>query len=239
MLFTREQVRDNVRNLQGKRVFFLGKNDCLTSEARDYLRAERIEILPASQARPERYSLIGGGYLEEKPEHMTHLDGSTLVPKTHPRIIFRGKMDTLEAELLLAIGMVPGMGGELGEILTFARKLLRSEVLGTPVEDVALLGLSEGELRQHSHFPQEHYGIPHFMPEATDGAEIAWLNRARCAAREAELAAAEAFSDQEGQMTRQDLLRAMNRMSSAIYLLMIRQKKLRCRKQDEGKEGNP
>ena len=53
---------------------------------------------------------------------------------------------------------------------------------------------------------------------------IARLNRARCAAREAELAAAEAFSDRDGRPTRPDILRAMNRMSSMLYILMIRHK---------------
>ena len=103
MLYTLEAVRENLRNRQGKRVFFLGKGDSLTSGARDFLLRERIDILPASEAKPEKYRLMGGGWLEEKPEHMTHLNGDTLVPKTHPRILFRGKLDTLEAELLLLI----------------------------------------------------------------------------------------------------------------------------------------
>ena len=47
MLYTEEAVRSNIRNREGKRVFYLGKGDTLTSEARDYLKRERIEILPA------------------------------------------------------------------------------------------------------------------------------------------------------------------------------------------------
>lgn len=62
------------------------------------------------------------------------------------------------------------------------------------------------------------------MPGAQDGPEMARLNRARCAAREAELRAAEAFADREGNPTRVDLLRALNRMSSMLYLLMVEQK---------------
>ena len=62
------------------------------------------------------------------------------------------------------------------------------------------------------------------MPSAEDGLVIACLNRARCAAREAELAAVAAFSDREGNPTRVDLLRALNRMSSMLYLLMIQEK---------------
>ena len=91
MLFGEKEVRENIRNREGKRVFYLGKGDQLTSGARDYLTGQRIEILPAEQAKQERYALLGGGYLEEKPEHMTHLNAQVLVPKTHPRIAFRGK----------------------------------------------------------------------------------------------------------------------------------------------------
>ena len=101
MLYNEEDVRANIRNREGKRVYFLAKGDQLTSGARDYLSRERIEILSASQAKPQKYRLLSGGWTEEKPEHMTHLNAEVLVPKTHPRIAFRGKMDTLEAELIL------------------------------------------------------------------------------------------------------------------------------------------
>ena len=224
MLYTEEAARDNIRTREGRRVFFLGKNDRLTSAARDFLARERIEILPAEEAKPQRYRLLGGGFLEEKPEHMTHLDGTTLVPKTHPRILFRGKLDSLEARLLLCRLEVPEFDRELGEILDYTRRLLRWEVLGQPVEEGALFGLTEQELRRRSHFPQDYYGQPHFMPEASDGKRMIHLNLARTAAREAELAAAAAFTGPEGTVTRPDLIRAMNRLSSAIYLLMIRQK---------------
>ena len=224
MLYTEEAARDNIRTREGRRVFFLGKNDRLTSAARDFLARERIEILPAEEAKPQRYRLLGGGFLEEKPKHMTHLDGTTLVPKTHPRILFRGKLDSLEARLLLCRLEVPEFDRELGEILDYTRRLLRWEVLGQPVEEGALFGLTEQELRRRSHFPQDYYGQPHFMPEASDGKRMIHLNLARTAAREAELAAAAAFTGPEGTVTRPDLIRAMNRLSSAIYLLMIRQK---------------
>ena len=227
MLYTEEAVKANIRSREGKRVFFLGKNDNLTSAARDYLSRERIEIRPAQSARPERFPLLGGGYCEEKPEQMTHLDGVTLAPKTHPRIIFRGKMDTLEANLILCRLFVPRFDRELKDILGYVRLLLRCEVLGEPVPEQKICGLTEQELRQHSHFPQDYYNQPHFMPESEDGREIAILNLARCAAREAELAAAAAFTDGYGQVSRADLLRACNRLSSAIYLLMIRQRAAR------------
>ena len=60
--------------------------------------------------------------------------------------------------------------------------------------------------------------------ETTDGETILRLNRCRCAAREAELKAVAAFTDREGNPTRIDLLQAMNRLSSMIYILMIKLK---------------
>jgi len=224
MLYNEISVRDNIRNRDGKRVFYLGKGDQLTSAARDWLNRERIEILAASQARPERYKILSGGFAEEKPEHMTHLNAELLVPKTHPRISFRGKMDTLEAELILCQLADETLHSPVGDILALARQILRCDVLNEPLVSDTLCGLTGEEQRRHSHFPQEFYGQPHFMPEAADGMVIARLNRARCAAREAELSAVAAFSDRDGNPTRPDILRALNRMSSMLYILMIQQK---------------
>ncbi len=225
MLYREETVRENLRNRNGKRVFYLGKGDQLTSSARDFLHQERIEILPAEQAKQERFALLSGGYAEEKPEHMTHLNSEFLVPKSHPRIRFRGKLDTLEAELLLCQQVAEHLVTPVGEILDLARRLMRCDVLGEPVPQGKLCGLTEEEQRKRSHFPQDYYGQPHFMPGVTDGEGILRLNRARCAAREAELAAVTAFSDREGNPTRVDILRALNRMSSMLYLLMIQEKR--------------
>ena len=224
MLYNQENVRDNVRNRDGKRVFYLAKGDQLTSAARDFLSRERIEILPAELARAESYRLLNGASLEEKPEHMTHLDAQILVPKNHPRILFRGKMDTLEAELILCQLAAERLAAPVGEILALARRLIRCDVLNEPVPEGKLCGLTGDEQRRRSHFPQDYYGQPHFMPGVEDGEVIARLNRARCAAREAELAGVTAFCDREGNPTRPDILRSLNRMSSMLYLLMIQEK---------------
>ncbi len=225
MLYTEENVKANIRNRDGKRVFYLAKTDTLTPGARDWLRRERIEILPAETAKPDRFQLLSGGYAEEKPEHMTHLNAEILVSKTHPRIRFRGCMDTLEAELILAQLAAPEVtSAQLGEILTLARTLIRCDVLNEPVPIRPLCGLTEDQQRSRSHRPQDYYGQPHFMPEASDGIAIARINRARCAAREAELYAVDAFSDRDGIPTRSDILQALNRMSSMLYILMIQLK---------------
>ena len=225
MLYTEQNVRENLRNREGKRVFYLGKTDQLTSGARDFLTREKIPILPAEQAKPQQYRLLCGGYVTEKPEHMTHLNGDVLVSKLHPRIAFRGAIDTLEAEIILCQLAADGnVRRQMEEILSFVRLILRCEVLNEPIPSPRLCGLTEAELRSHSHRPQEFYSQPHFMPSVSDGELMARLNRCRCAARETELRAVAAFVDADGNATRTDLLRAVNRLSSAIYLLMIRQK---------------
>lgn len=226
MLYTEENVRHNLRTRDGKRVFFLGENDRLTAAARDFLTRERIPIVPAEQAKIRNYRMENGGLLSEKPEHMTHLSGDVLVSKTHRRIAFRGEMDMLEAEIILCqLSADRQTAADLQQILNEARRILRCEVLEEPVLEGTLCGLTAEQQRSHSHFPQEYYGQPHFMPEAADGAVIAHLNRCRCAARTAERAAVAAFTDEAGNLTRPDLIRGMNRLSSMIYILMIRCKK--------------
>ena len=222
MLYTEESARANVRNRDGKRVFYLGRGDTLTPGARDFLSRERIEIRPGESAKIEEYRLLNGAVLREKPEHMTHLNGDVLVEKTHPRIRFRGTMDTLEAELLLCQLACGGQVRQaLEELLALARMLIRCEVMGEPVPDTKLCGLTGEEQRLRSHRPQDYFGQAHFMPEVSDGETVLRLNRCRCAARAAELAAAAAFTDEDGNASRVDILRALNRMSSMIYILMI------------------
>lgn len=225
MLYTEEMTRANIRNRGGARVFFLGRGDSLTSGARDYLTRERIAIYPAEEAKIDAYRLQNGAVLTEKPEHMTHLHGNVLVMKTHPRIALRGALDTLQAELLLCQRSCDAtLRAQLGEILALARTIMRCEVMEEELPEGKLCGLTEQEQRVRSHRPQDYYGQAHFMPDCTDGEIILRLNRCRCAAREAELKAAAAFTEDDGNAVRTDILRALNRMSSMLYLLMIAQK---------------
>ena len=222
MLYTREAVQANLRNQDGKRVFYLGKGHQLTSDARDWLSRERIPILPGEKAKPSAYRLMNGAVLAEKPEHMTHLNSDLLVPKTHPRIAFRGAIDSLEAVLLLAAAEAEGSTQmQLLEALAYVRYMLGQEVLDKPIECRALGGMDEKQLRERSHRPQDFYGKPHFMPSPEDGKVLLLVNAARCQARNAELLAVKAFEDREGLPQRLDLLQALNRLSSFLYLIMI------------------
>ena len=225
MLYGRKEVQENIRNKEGNRVFYLGRGHQLTSDARDWLSRERIPILPGEDAKPSEYRLLNGAMLPRKPEHMTHLNAEFLVEKTHPRIAFRGVMDSLEAALLLAAAEAEGnIRTQLSEALAYARYLLGQEVLEQPIVCEALGGMDEKDLRERSHRPQDFYGKPHFMPEPEDSKGLLLVNFARCKAREAELLAVKAFQDAEGLPTRLDLLQALNRLSSFLYLIMIQLK---------------
>ena len=62
------------------------------------------------------------------------------------------------------------------------------------------------------------------MPQCTDSPAVLELNRLRAMVRSAELMAVDAFCDREGNPPREDILRALNRMSSMLYILMLREK---------------
>ena len=138
---------------------------------------------PRGYEKRSRYiSAADGGTFTEKPEHMTQLRGKYLVPKTHPVIRFRGKLDTLQADILVLIekyratsgwpanitrnlsaGPSQGLAADLTQILDRTREILRAEVLDEQMDDTAtLLGLTDAQQRKHSHTPKKYYGIGHF-----------------------------------------------------------------------------
>ena len=219
MLYTEEAVRAGLRVRDGRRVFYLPEGSRLTPAARDWLRQEGVTVVPHAETPPAAYRTPDGAAFAEKPEHMTQLEGNILVPKTHPRITFRGKLDTLQAQAILLALEEPELKEPLTEILEFLRRMLRCEVLGEPFSFGTLFGMPEDKLRRISQLPQKYLGTPHFMPGPEDGKTLARLNVFRTQAREAELLAAAAFPS-----GREDILRGLNRLSSAVYILMLKQK---------------
>jgi ethanolamine utilization protein EutL len=177
-------------------------------------------------------ALDTGERFAEKPDHLTHLrDDLSLVPKTHPRIAVRGKLDLLQATLLDAqvaadADGTRGLVGELGEILELSRALVGAEVTGRAVPPPTLWGMTADEIRDATHHTHELYGVPFMYPDVRQGPVIAKLTLARAVAREAELAALVAFPPEGGLATaapaRPDLAHALNRVSSALYLLAVR-----------------
>lgn len=162
----------------------------------------------------------------EKPEEMTHLRGNLLVKKTHPRIAFRGQLDSLEAALLEAQWLAhrenaPGVRDDLGEVLDHVRRVLGAEVKNQPLEESPLMGMDQAALRRTSHDVRGSFGIDHPIPSWEMGELALRLNTLRTRVREAELAAAAAF-EAPGEAPREDILREMNRLSSAVYIILCK-----------------
>jgi ethanolamine utilization cobalamin adenosyltransferase len=184
--------------------------------------------LPAF-TKPDRYQLAGGGSVAEKPEHMTALRGNLLVAKDHPVIALRGRLDSLEADILLAqvalrrLGLDQGVA-QLGEVLQAVKRVMRAEVLEEPLEPLTLWGLDAPTLRHRSHHPAKTYGVVHFAASVDDGEAVCLLNALRTRAREVELAAFAAFCLADGSVSRPDIIEWLNRLSSAFYLLMFKAK---------------
>ncbi len=161
-----------------------------------------------------------------KPEHMTQLDATHFSPKNTPRIRFRGKMDTLNALFLLVQARartenIPHLAEHLNTLAAYCREITSAEYNNRDIEPLVLDGLNDDELRQVTHDPKKTIGIPHLIP-GTDSLEILhWLNLVRCQVREAELTCLDAFLPLEGQSTRPDLVRAVNRLSNAVYYLEL------------------
>lgn len=231
-LLTREDVRRMSDNgTRGPVV--VGRDQKLTPGARDWLAAHKIQaVFPAGREDPAaptsaKYRTLFGATLNEKPEHMTHLKGNILVRKDHPRIAFRGMVDALEGELMLAQQAsreYPALVKELGEALDLVRRLIRCDVLDEPVGELRLCGYDAGQLREYSHYPDKYLGQPHFLPAYTDGPALLAVNKVRTLVRQTELSAYAAFKDVEGNVTRGDIILALNRLSSLMWIMMIKLK---------------
>ena len=198
------------------------KDDILTPSAREFLANNQIEI-----KNSEDFVTVYGLKTDKKPEQMTHLHGNFLVPKNHPRIILRGKLDSLESEVILAqiVAKEESMQKtipQLEEIISLIRKIIRAEVKDEPLEMFTLAGLDENEIHEHSHHPSKYYGIRHFLPTHTHGKMVAVLNRLRTLTREVEIAAFNAFEDSYHCLTRTDIIMALNRLSSMFWVMMFK-----------------
>lgn len=192
------------------------------------LKTTEEKVSKQEEINEVMYETLFGGRLTAKPEHMTHLRGNLLVFKDHPRIALRGAIDTLESEIILGQILAsrldrPKIVDDLEEIIRFIRKLLRCEVAGEPVGDFLLQGLNEKDLREQSYHPSKYFGIKHFLPTHKHGEIVAYLNKLRTLTRKTELIAYNAFKDEYGQVGREDIIQAFNRLSSLFWIMMFKE----------------
>jgi ethanolamine utilization cobalamin adenosyltransferase len=158
----------------------------------------------------------------ENRQALTWLDASTMAPKSHPRILLRGKLDTLLAEMVLAQTrfdtenrLVPYLKDCLADAAAWVLGVLSAEVSGEPCPQGAMGGMDAAVLHAVSRNPEKHLGLAPCIPGAAMGAEAALINRLRALTRETEVAAV-----QSG-LARADIAASLNRLSSALYVLAL------------------
>jgi ethanolamine utilization cobalamin adenosyltransferase len=252
-VITEAILRDELRASRPE-VYTVPEGKILSPAAREYLQQCRIRIdsgagkktqkekvqITASEVTPmpevnvqvqEKPKFVDdatGAFYYEKPEHMTHLYGNVLVPKDNKRIVFRGKLDSLEAVFVLNQTLIKEAGGDqeviddLEDILNGLREMMRCDVLNEPFIRDSIIGLTHKELRERSHNPAKFYGIRQMiLPSCTLGKTYALLNQLRTAVRETEVAAVSAYYNGKTYEHR-DIIQELNRMSSAMHIIMCK-----------------
>lgn len=203
-------------------------NQLFTPSAIEYLHDKNIKVVHSNNTPDNKeYNTVFGGVLTNKPEHMTHLKGNILVFKDHPVIKYRGALDYLESRIILAQIVAEKEGyntlvTDLEEIIGLVRKLIRIEITGEKLDDFKLIGLSAGEMREHSHHSTKYYGVSHFLPSYKQGEIVANLNVLRTLSRKTELVAYDAFKDADKNVSRNDIIQALNRLSSVFWIMMCK-----------------
>lgn len=252
---TEDILRYELRNTQPD-VYRIPEGKILTPAAREYLQQRKIKIaregecpqpdpeqpreadapvptaphaqISMAAPKPKYVDFQTGSFYVEKPEHMTQLFDNQLVAKNHPRILFRGKLDSLQALVVLDQALISEAGGsaqlvaDLSDILKSLRNLMRCDVLDEELHSETIIGLTHAQLREHSHNPMKFYNIRQMLlPDYTMGRDYALLNQLRAAIRETEVAAANAFFDGY-RYNRSDIIEELNRLSSALHIMMCK-----------------
>lgn len=134
-------------------------------------------------------------------------------------------MDTFIAKLIdlqLRLDKNEKVNKDLEEVLKYARNIFNSEFMENELHDLLVFGMDDAEIREHSHHPQKYYKVDHLFAIDSKSTPLAvMLNVLRAESREVEISAVEAFCDGK-KVERQDILRALNRLSSLIYIMMLK-----------------
>lgn len=232
-------------------IYYVPDGRLLSPAAKDYLNTQCIRFdnesrRPLNEQRAASTRYLNQNYVSrsrmsfhvspapaaakaKKPEAMTHLQsGGDLVMKDDPVIRYRGKLDSATAQVVFVQSLIAAADGcphllaDLDDVLGVMRELMRAEVLGEPVQKDTILGLTHEELRAQSHDPERYYHVPPMkLPGYDMGTAYAGLNLLRTTVREAEVLAVHAFKDGT-RVKRPDLVETLNRLSSALHILMCR-----------------
>ena len=217
----------------------------LTPSARELLESRRLRIKfldeqgslfvddDAQQPQPVHGLTSSGTYpqaccelcrqpVDKKPDTLTHLTAEKMVAKSDPRLGFRAALDaTIALAVWLQIELAEPWQPWLADIRSRLGNIMRADAVGEPLAAQSIVGLNEDELHRLSHQPLRYLDHDHLVPEAGHGRDAALLNLLRSKIRETETVAAQVFITRSFEVLRPDLLQALNRLSSTVYVMMI------------------
>ncbi|MDU3921477.1 MAG: ethanolamine utilization cob(I)yrinic acid a,c-diamide adenosyltransferase EutT [Klebsiella pneumoniae] len=199
----------------------------LTPSARELLESRHLRVkfldrqgrlfVEDDEQTPQPDQPVG-----KKPDTLTHLTADTLVAKNDPRLAFRAVLDsTIALTVWLQIELAEPWQPWLTDIRSRLGNIMRADALEEPLAAQSIAGFSEAQLHRLSHQPLRYLGHDHLVPEARHGRDVALLNLLRGKVREAEVTAAQVFITPQFAVRRADIMQALNRLSSAVYVMMI------------------
>ncbi len=247
MIVTEAALREQLRHPRHGATIHVPTGAVLSPSARDFVAQWDLELredvvapaAPLATSRPTwdtpstftfdaeaapRCTACGGEVVD-KPDHLTQIDACHLGPKTHPRIVLRGQLDSLQAAVLLAGRAARDAGAtttaeHLDQVAAYVRELLAAEYQGRPAAPPSLAGLDDDALHAASHAPRGALGVDHLTPSSTDPAVVLWCNWARALSREAEVAALAAHPNPHDPAAT-TLVHGCNRLSSILYWVAL------------------
>lgn len=193
---------------------------------------KQVHPLTTSDEWSEPDCLLCHQKVGQKPDTLTHIDAHHLVSKNDPRLLFRGKLDSVIALAVLTQiqlqsvsetiqVIMPQLMRYMADVRSALGNVLKAEATGEPMSDVALGNLSDTAIHRMSHNPLKYLGHDHLVPDEKQGVQVALLNVLRAQIREAELYAAQIYITRDFRVKRPDIMQALNRLSSAVYVLMV------------------
>ena len=241
-ILTEQEIRLLLKKDESIQTLDVPRGAIVTPSALEFLKMSGVALnftdgeenapAPAGAGQAEADAVYygpGGEKYDTKPEELTHLCGNRLTEKDDPVIVFRGKLDTLCAQILEAQLLGARMENrafvkDLQEVILFTRTILPAEYKGNPLGEFRILGLGSRELRERSQHPDRYFGRKHLLMDFNMGPLCIRLNLLRTVVREAELAAITAFRDPAApsKSRRADIVEALNRLSSLFYILMYK-----------------
>lgn len=248
MVLTEDKLKNLYRKEEFKK-YVVENGTIMTPSARQFLADKGIEIVKeeaveektavqekvieriVEKAITPKYIGVAGESYFEKPEYMTQISGNILVKKNDERIIFRGKLDSLQAKWLILQKEFENYGNEklqkdMESVAIFIKKIVSAEVLDMEMEEIKVLEETLDKIKEISHNPKKFFGIGHlFDISIKNSILVLKLNEMRSSSREIEIAGVTAFSNEKGIIIKKEILKALNRLSSVIYVMMLKGEK--------------